>query len=95
PVVGGVVTKVAPLLDGVGEKVTMLGDTLNTTLSTGPTSQLTNTVGGKLVPVIAMVESTTDKIGSATGLGTPLKGVISQIGGAVNGLGGKVTDAGH
>ena len=36
PVVGGVVTKVAPLLDGVGEKVTMLGNTLDTTLTTRP-----------------------------------------------------------
>jgi hypothetical protein len=31
-----VVTKVAPVLDGVGEKVTMLGDTLSLATTTGP-----------------------------------------------------------
>lgn len=58
PLVGGVVTKVAPVLDGVGEKVTMLGDTLSLATTTGPLGSVTKEVGSKLVPVIAMVEST-------------------------------------
>jgi hypothetical protein len=55
---------------------------------------VTKSVGNGLVPVIAMVESTTDKVGDATGLGAPLNGVLGQVGGAVKGLGGQVTGAG-
>ncbi|MFW8696394.1 collagen-like triple helix repeat-containing protein, partial [Mesorhizobium japonicum] len=72
----------------------MLGDTLSLATTTGPLGSVTKSVGNGLVPVIAMVESTTDKVGDATGLGAPLNGVLGQVGGAVKGLGGQVTSAG-
>jgi hypothetical protein len=83
------------VLDGVGERVTMLGDTLSTATTSGPLGSVTQEVGNKLVPVIAMVESTTDKVGDATGLGDPLKGIVQKVGDTVEGAGDKVTDAGN
>ncbi|WP_372439284.1 collagen-like triple helix repeat-containing protein, partial [Pandoraea sputorum] len=79
PLVGGVLSKTGQVVDGVGQRVTMLGNTLSAATTSGPLGNLTQQVGDRLVPVVAMVESTTDKLGTATGLGAPVSGVLQQV----------------
>ena len=82
-------------MDKVGTAVTMLGDTLSTASTTGPLGSLTNTLGGQvLVPVVSLVENTTGNLGTATGLGTPVSGVLDKVGTTVASLGTQVTTAG-
>ncbi|MDB6146092.1 MAG: putative lipoprotein [Pseudomonas sp.] len=95
PLVAPVVGRVGGLVDDVGQKVTMLGDTLNTATTTGPVGQLATQLGGKVVPVVTMLESTTQRIGGTTGLGAPLNGVLQQTGKTLGGAGVKIADAGN
>src|SRR5690606_7030974 len=91
----GVVTKVGAAVDGVGEKVTMLGNTLEVATTAGPVGQVTNTLGDQvLVPVVSMLEATTQNLGDRTKLGDPLNTVLHQDDGSLGGLGDKVAGAG-
>lgn len=95
PLVGGVVTRVAPVLDGVGDKVSMLGDTLTTVTSSGPLGTVTDKVGNNLlVPVVTLAEGLTGKVVSSTGLSAPVGGLIDKVATTVDGLGDKVTATG-
>ncbi|MEL6078729.1 collagen-like triple helix repeat-containing protein, partial [Stenotrophomonas maltophilia] len=71
----------------------MLGNTLSTVTSSGPVGTLTDGVGDKvLVPVVSMAEGLTGKVGSTTGLGAPVKGLIKGMTNAVGDTGDKVSD---
>ena len=100
PIVGGVTNKVTDVAGGlvgkVGTSVTMLGNTLTGSTTTGPLSNVTGAVNDKvLVPVISMVETTTGKVGTTTGLGAPVDGVLNKVSTVVGGLGDKVAATGN
>ena len=90
PLVGGVVGKVTDttggLVNKVGTTVTMLGNTLTTNVTSGQLGKATGGLNDKVVvPVISLVENVTGKVGTTTGLGKPVDGLLKQVGGVVGG----------
>lgn len=63
------------------------GSTTPVATLTGPVEQVSTTVVTAIVPLTSALTSTTQTIGAATGLGTPVSGMLATLGSALGGGG--------
>jgi hypothetical protein len=82
------------LVDQVGVGVSKLGTGLGNTLDSNVVQQVTRTASHVVVPITTVLLRTTEQVGEASGLGRPVRNILTTVGGAVNQLGVQVVGDG-
>ncbi len=88
-----ITTPVGGLLDTVAQGLQSAGATVGSTVSSGPVQQATQLAGSAITPLVTTAGSLTQQVGTATGLGQPVAGLLGQVGGAITSAGTKVSAA--
>ncbi|WP_425127590.1 collagen-like triple helix repeat-containing protein [Burkholderia arboris] len=88
-----VTAPVGGLLDTVAGGLQGAGATLGSTLSSGPVQQATQAIGNAITPLVTTTGQLTQQVGTATGLGQPVAGLLGQVGAVITSAGVKVTSA--
>ncbi|RYX91644.1 MAG: hypothetical protein EOO28_24970 [Comamonadaceae bacterium] len=88
-----VTTPVLSLVDQVGVGVSNLGTSIGTQVTSDGVRQVTGAASEAIVPLAAAVMSTTQEVGNATGVGTPVNNLLVQVGGGVYKLGEGISNA--
>ncbi|MDW5441680.1 collagen-like triple helix repeat-containing protein [Polaromonas sp. SM01] len=78
------------LVDQVGGGVSNLGTGLGNTLDSDAVKQVTRTVTQVIVPITTGLLHTTQQVGETSGLGQPVRNLLTTVGGVVNQLGVQV-----
>ncbi|WP_366919210.1 collagen-like triple helix repeat-containing protein [Burkholderia seminalis] len=86
-------TPVGGLLDTVSSGLSKGGATLGAALSSGPVQQATQTISTAITPLVTTAGQLTQQVGTATGLGQPVAGLLGQVGAAITSAGWKVSAA--
>jgi hypothetical protein len=63
------------------------GAVLGNVLSSGPVQQVTQPISTAITPIVLTAGLVTQQVGTSTGLGVPLSGVLAKLGGAVSSAG--------
>jgi hypothetical protein len=88
-----ITTPVGGLLDTVAHGLQLAGAMVGSTVSSGPVQQATRTAGSAITPLVTTAGNLTQQVGTATGLGQPVAGLLGQVGGAITSAGTKVSVA--
>ncbi|MBJ9594876.1 collagen-like triple helix repeat-containing protein [Burkholderia seminalis] len=86
-------TPISGLLDTVSSGLRTGGTTLGAALSSGPVQQATQAISTAITPLVTTAGQLTQQVGTATGLGQPVAGLLGQVGAAVTSAGWKVSAA--
>ncbi len=84
-------TPVGGLLDTVAGGLKSGGAMLGSALSSGPVQQATQAISTAITPVVTTAGQLTQQVGTATGLGQPVAGLLGQVGGAITSAEWQVT----
>ncbi len=82
---------VGGLLDTVAGGLKSGGTMLGAALSSAPVQQATQAISTAITPLVTTAGQLTQQVGTATGLGQPVAGLLGQVGGAITSAGWKVT----
>jgi hypothetical protein len=82
-----VTTPVAGALYTAANGVQAGGMILGNTLASSPVQQVTQPVSNAITPLVITLGQTTQAVGTTSGLGQPLSGVLAQLGNALQGAG--------
>lgn len=85
-----VTTPVAGALDTVANGLSAGGQVLGTTLSSSDVQQVTQPLSSAITPLVITLGQQTQNVGTTTGVGQPVSGLLGQIGGAVQNAGAQV-----
>ncbi len=88
-----ITTPVGGLLDTVASGLRTGGATLDASLSSAPVQQATQVISTAITPLVTTAGHLTQQVGTATGLGQPVAGLLGQVGSAITLTGWKVTAA--
>lgn len=88
-----VTTPVLTLVDQVGVGVSNLGTSIGTQVTSDGVRQVTGAASEAIVPLASAVMTTTQEVGNATGIGTPVNNLLVQVGGGVYKLGEGISNA--
>ncbi|CAI8692786.1 hypothetical protein EMIT0111MI5_10160 [Burkholderia sp. IT-111MI5] len=86
-----ITTPVGGLLDTVAGGLKSGGTMLGSALSSGPVQQATQALSTAITPLVTTAGQLTQQVGTATGLGQPVAGLLGQVGSAITSAGWKVT----
>ncbi|RAB23420.1 hypothetical protein DN511_30320, partial [Burkholderia multivorans] len=83
----------AGLIETVASGIASAGTKIGASLSSAPVQQATQSISSAITPLVMTTGHLTQQVGTASGLGRPVAGLLGQVGGPIASAGWKVSGA--